>query len=160
MRKHQIQTSFLIFDNAEELSIKEQDLLALAKRALDNSHSPYSKFKVGAAAMLENGAMLGSSNYENAAYPLCVCAEHSVLITAANHFPGVPVVTLAITVKNPQKIINQPALPCGGCRQVIRETEMRNNQDIRILLQGETGPIYVFENGDGMLPLAFGGEFL
>lgn len=152
--------SFFVFEKSEELQPTEQDLLAMAKNALDNSHSPYSNFKVGAAAMLENGAMLGSSNYENAAYPLCVCAEHSALITAANHFPGVPVVALAIVVKNPNKVIEEPALPCGGCRQVIRETEMKNKRDIRIILQGETGPIYVFENGKGMLPMAFGGEFL
>jgi len=160
MRKHQIQTSFLIFDHAEELPPKEKELLALAKKALDNSHSPYSNFKVGAAVLLENGATLGSSNYENAAYPLCVCAEHSALITAANRFPGVPVVTLAITILNPEKVVDQPALPCGGCRQVIHETELRNKQNIRLILQGETGPIYVFESGKEILPLAFGGEFL
>lgn len=160
MRKHELKTSFLIFDSAEELSPKEQDLLAMAKHALANSYSPYSNFKVGAAVMVKNGAMMGSSNYENAAYPLCVCAEHSALITAANHFPGVPVVTLAITIKNPAKIIDTPALPCGGCRQVIRETEERNGQDIKLILQGETGPIYVFENGKGILPLSFGGSFL
>ena len=160
MREHQIKTSFLVCDHPEELTPKEQDLLALAKRSLAHSHSPYSNFKVGAAALLVNGAMLGSSNYENASYPLCVCAEHSALITAANHFPGMSVVALAITVKNPEKVIDQPALPCGGCRQVIRETEERNGQEIKLILQGETGPIYVFENGKGILPLSFGGEFL
>ena len=160
MKKQQLSTSYLIYDSPSELPPAEQELLAVAKNALANSHSPYSNFKVGAAAQIENGAILGSSNYENAAYPLCVCAEHSVLITAANHFPKLSVTTLAITVKNPNKIIDQPALPCGGCRQVIRETEVRNGQDIKIILQGETGPVYVFENGKGILPLSFGGGFL
>lgn len=160
MQKHEITVSYLAYDTADELPADEQKLLAKAKLALANSHSPYSNFKVGAAARLADGTVVSSSNYENAAYPLCVCAEHSALIAAANLHPEQPVTTLAITVKNPAQLIDRPALPCGACRQVIRETEGLNGQSIRIILQGETGPVFVFENGEAILPLAFGGEFL
>ncbi len=160
MTKHELKITYLVFEHPTQLSQMERDLLAAAKNALENSYSPYSNFKVGAAALMENGAIINSSNYENASYPLSVCAEHSALITAANHFPDIPVLALAITVKNPKRVIEQPALPCGSCRQVIRETEERNGQKIKLILQGETGPVYIFENGDSILPMAFTGEFL
>lgn len=160
MTKHELKTTYHVIDHPSQLSQKEHDLLAAAKDALANSYSPYSHFKVGAAALMENGAIINSSNYENASYPLSVCAEHSALITAANHFPEIPVVALAITVKNPNRVIDRPALPCGSCRQVICETENRNDQAIKLILQGETGPVYIFENGESILPMAFTGDFL
>jgi hypothetical protein len=43
---------------------------------------------------------------------------------------------------------------------VICETEQRNKQAIRLLLQGETGPVYAFKTGSDLMPLAFGGGYL
>jgi cytidine deaminase len=70
------------------------------------------------------------------------------------------VTALAIVVKSPNKVIDSPAAPCGGCRQVICETEQRNQQAIQLILQGETGPVYLVEKGSDLLPLAFGAGFL
>ena len=160
MKKLEIKTSFQVFEAVEELGEAGQQLLAAAKSALANAYAPYSNFSVGAAVRLQNGKVITSSNYENAAYPLTVCAEHSALIAAANQYPDSPVVAVAITVKNPSQVIDQPALPCGSCRQVIHETELKNKHEIQVILQGETGMIYVFEKGSDMLPLAFDSHFL
>ncbi len=160
MRTAVLQTAYTIYDSLAEMPDADRQLLELAKVSLENSYSPYSNFKVGAAALLQNGELVGGSNYENASYPLCICAEQTVITTAANRFPNTPVMALAIAVKNPKQVIEKPGAPCGACRQVIHETEMKNQQDMRIILQGETGPVYVFEKGLDLLPLAFDGSFL
>ena len=160
MQKIEIKTAFLVYQTEDELPSLDLQLLQSAKGVLQNAYAPYSKFQVAAAALLANGETVKSTNYENASYPLCVCAEHSALIAAANKFPDSPVVSVAITVKNDVNPVDKPALPCGSCRQVISETENKNDQHIKVILQGETGEIYVFEKGSDMLPLAFDGSYL
>jgi cytidine deaminase len=160
MKKYTLQTEFSAYDSPESLPEADRELLLLAKKSLENAYSPYSNFKVGAAVLLENDEMLGGTNYENASYPLCICAEQTVLTTAANRFPNVPALAIAVTVKNPKLVIDRPGPPCGACRQVICETEMKNGKPMRVILQGETGPVYVFESGKDLLPLAFDQSFL
>ncbi|MEO1261114.1 MAG: cytidine deaminase [Bacteroidota bacterium] len=160
MRKIEIKTTFLAYDTDQELPESERRLLLEAKKRLNIAYAPYSKFQVSAAVLLANDEIVASTNYENASYPISVCAEHSALIAAANRFPGVPPLAVAITVKAHDKEVGQPALPCGSCRQVIMETQMKNGHPIKIILQGETGEVYVFEKGEEILPLAFNGSFL
>ncbi len=160
MKRQTIQIDYTSYDSQEALSEGDRQLLFLAKKSLENSYSPYSNFKVGAAVLLRNGQLLGGSNYENASYPLCICAEQTVITTAANLHPGVAPLALAIAVRNPNQVIDRPGLPCGACRQVICETEVKNNQPIRVILQGEVGPVFIFEKGLDLLPLAFDKTFL
>ncbi|MEL7021021.1 MAG: cytidine deaminase, partial [Bacteroidota bacterium] len=123
-------------------------------------HAPYSNFYVGAAVLLQNGQILNGANQENAAYPMCLCAERVALASAHAQHPDSPVVAIAITVKNPAQVINQPAAPCGACRQVICETEQRYQQSMQIVLRGETGEIFVFEGGKDLLPIGFDQSYL
>jgi len=160
MNKHTLQVTFRSYDSANALAPADVDLLALARQALENAYAPYSNFKVGAAVLLANGEMLGGANYENASYPMCICAEQSVLAAAASRFPQEKITAIAITVRNPKRPVTQPAAPCGACRQVICETEQKNDHTMRVILQGESGPVYLFDKGGDLLPLAFGGEFL
>lgn len=160
MKALTVQTCFSRYDTPEELPAYERELLELARQALTHSYSPYSNFRVGAAIRLTNGETMGGSNYENAAYPMCICAEQSVLAAAASRFPGEKVVAIAVTIHNPHKRIEQPAAPCGACRQVICETEQRNGQTMQVIVQGEVGPVFVFAKGGDLLPFAFGGSFL
>ncbi len=160
MQKLEIKTPFYSYNSESELPEEEGKLLALAKTILPNAYAPYSKFQVAAAVFLSNGETVTSTNYENASYPICVCAEHSALIAAANQYPNSYAVAVAITVKNPIQVISRPALPCGSCRQVICETEKRNGHPIKVILQGEEGPVFIFEKGGDMLPLAFDGSYL
>lgn len=149
-----------VYDEPEGLPSAEQILLQTAKNNLPNAYAPYSGFQVSAAILLENGAILVGTNHENAAYPMCLCAERVVLGAAHAQFPGIPIKTIAITVQNERNPVNQPAAPCGACRQVICETEHRYQQSIAMILQGETGEIYKFQSGKDLLPLAFNGNFL
>ena len=160
MKQQTWQINYQVFEKTKTLSKSDRLLLKHAKKALKHSWSPYSNFKVGAAVLLKNGEILEGSNQENAAYPMCLCAERTAFAAAASQFPKSAVTTIAITVKNPEMVIESPAAPCGACRQVICETELKHKQLIRVILRGETGPIYIFETGKDLLPFGFDASFL
>ncbi len=144
----------------DDLSEADQNLLTAATAALPYSYSPYSNFRVAAAARLEDGTVVTAANTENAAYPMCICAEPNALAAAASWRPGMPVVAMAITVRAPGRILSAPASPCGSCRQILSEHESRFGRSIRLILRAETGPIYVFERAGDLLPFGFSGELL
>jgi cytidine deaminase len=91
--------------------VTDEELLARADAIAENAYAPYSNFHVGAALLTRDGRVLEGVNVENAAYPLGVCAERTVLSRAATEGlrPG-DVEAIAIT-----------ASPCGGCRQWLHE---------------------------------------
>ncbi len=155
-----IQTVIERLDQPDELMPRERELLEAARAAVPHSYAPYSQFRVSAAVLLDNGAICVGTNLENAAYPMCLCAERVAIGAAHAQFPGTPIQAIAITVQHAGKQIVQPAAPCGACRQVICEMEQRFDNQIVIILQGETGPIYRLRSGKDLLPLAFDGTFL
>jgi cytidine deaminase len=90
-------------------------LLAAARAARDSAYAPYSKFRVGAAVLDEQGRIHAGCNVENAAYPQGWCAETSALahlVTAGGRR------VLAVAVVG---VAEEPVTPCGGCRQKLRE---------------------------------------
>lgn len=147
-------------EQLEALIPLEATLLALAKSSLKNAYAPYSNFHVGAAILLENDLMLSGSNQENAAYPMCLCAERVALSTAASLYPNKLIQTMAITVKAPNQIVRQPAMPCGACRQALCEKEYQQKQAIKLVIRGEEGPIYCFQSAKDILPFSFDASFL
>ena len=138
----------------DELNKAEQDLMTSAMEATTRSYAPYSKFSVGAAALLANGIVVTGTNQENAAYPSGLCAERTTLFYANSQYPDQPVLTLAIAARTEKDFIDLPIPPCGACRQVILETEKRYKQPIRILLYGKK-EIYEVKSIGDLLPLSF-----
>lgn len=138
----------------DELSTADQNLINMAKDATQRSYSPYSKFQVGAAARLSDGTIVTGSNQENVAYPLGQCAERTTLFYANSQYPTLAVDTLAIAAYTENQFTSQPITPCGGCRQVMLETENRYKQPMRILLYG-TKEIYEISTASFFLPLSF-----
>ena len=160
MKERNIQFQYFIYESPEELPDEDLALLTLARKTVSKAYAPYSGFRVGAAVLLEGGEMLAGTNYENAAYPLGACAERNVLAAAHAQHPDKAVLAIAIAVQNDKMEILEPAAPCGGCRQNILETERKNNHHIRIIMHGESGPVYVVEKGADLLPLAFDETYL
>ena len=158
MPKHTI--SYESHESPEELSTPDQELLNAANQALKHSYAPYSKFNVAAAARLKNGTIVTGWNTENAAYPMCICAEPATLAAAASQHPGVPVVAMAVTVRSANQTVDQPASPCGSCRQQLLEHETRFSTPVRLLLRGQTGPVYCFQSAADLLPFGFAGNLL
>lgn len=138
----------------DELSDVQRELIETAKRMTGKSYSPYSHFSVGAAVRLDDGRIVCGCNQENAAYPSGLCAERTALFAANANYPDRPVVALAIACFTGGHFTRQPGSPCGGCRQVMVETEHRYGQPMEILLYGEEF-VYQFRSAADLLPLVF-----
>ena len=160
MQKQTVQFSYQVFASFDALSKQDQLLFSEARAALSLAYAPYSKFNVGAAALLNNGEIIKGSNQENASYPIGICAERVLLSTASTLQSKVPIVTMAITYHNERGGNNIPIAPCGMCRQAIVEYESIVNQSIRLILGGEAGEIYVIEKASDLLPFGFSGIHL
>jgi cytidine deaminase len=93
----------------------EQRLLQAARAARENAYAPYSRFRVGAALLDDQGRIHAGCNVENAAYPQSLCAEAGALaaLVAAGARRVEAVLVLAAG--------ERPVTPCGGCRQKLRE---------------------------------------
>ena len=93
----------------------DAEMLALARRAMDHAHVPYSRFAVGAVVKGGNGRLYAGCNVENAAYPEGWCAEASAI--AAMVVDGERRIVEIVVMGRGDALVT----PCGGCRQRIRE---------------------------------------
>lgn len=99
-----------------KLPARLKPLFNLAKKVRLNSHSPYSRCKVGAAIRLTNGEIFTGCNVENSSYGATVCAERGAIQTAVAARGKIKIAEiLVVTDASP------PWLPCALCRQVISE---------------------------------------
>lgn len=160
METRENKITYKVYSELDQLPKADYHLLQAAHAATGKSYAPYSQFYVGAAARLSDGKIVSGGNQENAAYPMCLCAERVVLSAIAAEDPHQIIESLAITVLNPRQKIQQPGAPCGACRQAISEKEDQQKQSIRIILHGESGPVFEFSSGKDLLPFAFGAELL
>ncbi len=138
----------------EELTPEQQALVQRAKENTARSYSPYSHFSVGAAVLLEDGTIVNGANQENAAYPSGLCAERTAMFFANAQYPTTPVKAIAIACAAEGVFTEMPGAPCGGCRQVLVETEHRFGQDMQIILYGEKAT-YIFPNAKSLMPFTF-----
>ena len=155
MRKEQFICPYEVYDSMEELPQQDAELMRRAHEAARNAYAPYSKFNVGAAVRLANGAIVLGNNVENAAYPSGLCAERVAMFGAMAQYPGVPFEALAVTAYSPTKIIKEPVAPCGACRQVMVEVEQVSKRPLRVMCQGDTGAVFVFDGIDSLMPFIF-----
>ena len=138
----------------DELNEEDRRLIEQAKEATQRSYAPYSRFSVGAAALLANGETVSGSNQENAASPSGLCAERVVLFAAHAQCPNIPVMTLAIAAYNAKDSQFHLATPCGACRQVIAEFQKQSGFPITLLLYSPEKVVIIKDAGE-LLPLAF-----
>jgi cytidine deaminase len=95
-----------------------EQLAEAARSAAINSYSPYSRFRVGAVAVAEDGSLYTGANVENASYPVSACAEATVIATAVSQ--GVRRInTIAVACIDAEDV--EGAYPCGRCRQIMSE---------------------------------------
>jgi cytidine deaminase len=148
------------FLNDESLSVADRSIMLQAREAVNNAHAPYSKFKVGAVVLLQNGEVICGVNIENASYPVGICAERSALASAISQFPNQKIETIAISYLAPSGENLIPAFPCGMCRQFISECEDRNHAFISLLLGAQQGKIIKIKSIKNLLPFSFSGSDL
>jgi cytidine deaminase len=125
-----------------------EPLLGAAWEAWARAYAPYSKFRVGAALLTADGALLPGCNVESAAYPMTQCAERTAVCAAVSRgmTVGGPVALVVVTEAA------QPTPPCGACRQVLAEFA----EDLPILLANRSSRS-LFHLRD-LLPHAFTGR--
>jgi cytidine deaminase len=116
-----------------------------AREAMAHAYAPYSKFPVGAAALVDDGRIVVGCNVENASYGLGLCAECG-LVSALHATGGGRLVAFAC-VDGAGAVL----MPCGRCRQLLFEHGGRE-----LVLDTESGPRRMAE----LLPDAFGPEDL
>lgn len=144
----------------DEIDDEMRHLIEEAKKATYRSYSPYSHFKVGAALIMDNGVVVTGSNQENAAYPSGICAERTAIFAAHSQYPDSPIRRLVIVGRDVHdEWTKNVCAPCGACRQVILESEMRGGRKIEIILPCKDG-IFVINGISTLLPFGFSEEYL
>lgn len=154
MKSKELKINLEVYDSATEMSAEDGALVQHAKMATENAYAPYSRFQVGAAVLLENGEVVTGSNQENGAYPSGLCAERTALFYAGAKFPNVPIKAIAVAAQTGGKFCEQSVYPCGACRQVMLESEMRGGKPIRVIMAGES-EVEVLRSAHDLLPLSF-----
>ena len=155
MTNHQIKINFKEYQGLTELSDAYQSLCNEAVKALKGSHSPYSKFRVGAALLLHSGKIIRGSNQENVAYPSGLCAERVALFNWGANHPDDPIIAMAVTAQTDAFEVTQPVASCGACLQVMAECEKMQGQAIEVILFCSNGNTRVISGVSNFLPFLF-----
>lgn len=147
--------SFEHYTSREELSQKYRELADASLEAMQNAYAPYSKFQVGAALLLENGVIVKGNNQENAAYPSGLCAERVAFFNASANYPNIRIVAAAVTASSAQYTQGDPVTPCGSCRQSMLEYELKQGENIPLLMISPSGEVILSSSIKQLLPLYF-----
>ncbi len=132
------------------MTISEADFSKLAEAArlgAFRAYCPYSRFRVGAAVLTDDGRIAWGSNVENASYGLTICAERNAVFRAVSDSES-PTTIRAVVIYTPT---TEPTAPCGACRQVINE--FGPDAEIRSICDGSAELRYRLKD---LLPEAFG----
>lgn len=131
-------------------------LIERAIAALPNSYAPYSNYNVGAAVLMRSGSIYTGVNVENADFPATNCAERNAIQHAVAEGEK-EIVAIAVVGGPHAKIEDTYCVPCGICRQVMREF---SDKDKMIIICAKSADDYFEKTLDEMLPCSFGPEYL
>ena len=130
--------------------MSEENHIAATKEAMSKAYVPYSNYPVGVLIVTDNGNTYTGCNVENASYPLGNCAEASAI--ASMVMGGEKKIKhIYVMTKN-----DEGGIPCGGCRQRIREFSDSNTEVFMCSKDGIKGRVNISE----LLPNSFGPEHL
>ncbi len=157
--KEMILTAKIEVYQLEELSEEDNLLLEAAKKASTSAYAPYSHYQVGCAVRLKSGSIITGNNQENAAYTAGLCAERVAINHAMSLFPDDPIECVSIIAQIGGKWTKEICTPCGECRQVMKEVELRTHCPITMLLASAT-EVYKIQGIETLLPLGFNASSL
>lgn len=125
-------------------------LVQRSMEAKEAAYCPYSKFRVGAAVLAQDGTVFKGCNVENACYNLGICAERTAMSKAVSeghkNFKAIAIAS---------DLADQFISPCGGCRQFMRE--FGTNWDVYMSKPDGT---YLKMSVGELLPVSFGPDQL
>lgn len=160
LKKIALQTVIEVYPERAALPPQIAALMDGAIASRKKAYAPYSKFRVGAAVLLENGEVVYGNNQENAAFPSGLCAERVAVTQAGAVYPDVQITAIAITAATDLRKVTEPVPPCGSCRQVLAEYEFRQRDPIAIYFMGDESEVYKVSSIAQLLPLIFTGDSL
>ncbi|HSH36318.1 cytidine deaminase [Schnuerera sp.] len=128
--------------------MEKKQLIKKALEAQKKAYVPYSKFRVGAALLTEDGEVYTGCNIEIASYSPTLCAERTAIFKAVSEGHR-NIKTIAIVGDSDY------TYPCGVCRQVIREF----GKDATIIIANTEEDFKEYKL-DELLPYSFGPEDL
>jgi cytidine deaminase len=156
MLQQEFQFSYTFLTHWHQLDAADQHLVDQANLAMQKAYAPYSNFKVGASVLLENGQIICGSNQENVAFPSGLCAERVALNYVGANFPDVAIDTLCVVARGELMPEDHMLSPCGGCRQVMLESENRQVPPIRVILVNQDYRTIILNAVRDLLPFGFG----
>ena len=154
MTNKEIKIAYTEYAGIDELAAKDKELAEAAISATATAYAPYSKFNVGAAVRLDSGLIVKGSNQENAAYPSGLCAERTAMFYAAATYPENAITAIAVAAGQNGILCDNPVTPCGACRQVMAQYQVKGGHPMAILLVGSS-KIWKFDKVEDLLPLIF-----
>ena len=101
MKEINIGAAGFVYENINELSDIDKNLMEAAIEATKKSYAPYSGFKVGAALLMEDDSIITGNNQENAAYPSGMCAECVAIWKVASEYPTIKILKLPRKLDRP-----------------------------------------------------------
>ncbi|MCX6088651.1 MAG: cytidine deaminase [Caldiserica bacterium] len=127
----------------------KKELIEEATKAREKAYAPYSNFKVGSAVLTKSGKVFTGANIENASYGASICAERVALFKAISE-GETEIVEIAVVT-----CAEEPTMPCGICRQVLKEF----SENLKIYAANLEGKV-IETTIDRLLPMAFTREDL
>ena len=154
MTNKEIKIAYCEYESIDQLDSKDKVLAETAIEAISGSYAPYSKFNVGAAVRFDDGEIIKGANQENAAYPSGTCAERTALFYAGASRPDQPIEAIAIAASQNGELLANPVTPCGACRQVMVQYQIKSGIAMKVILIGSK-KIMVFDKVNDLLPFVF-----
>ncbi len=154
MVTRQLDIKYYEYSSLGELSAEDRELACEAIAAMGCAYAPYSHFHVGAAVRMSNGQIVRGANQENAAFPSGLCAERTAMFAASARYPDKDMVSIALAGGVLGRLGENPATPCGACRQVMAQYQAKSGKPMSVLMVAD-GKILKFDRVDDILPLIF-----
>lgn len=119
---------------------------------LQTAYAPYSNYPVASIVVMEDNTHVVGTNQENAAFPDGLCSERVAVLAAKAAYPSDAIKAIYIMTGESERL---PAAPCGSCRQVLHETEMRQSKPYQLFLMNRTKDALEFSGIQNLLPFGF-----
>lgn len=154
MTNKEISIRYEEYASIDELNAEDRELASAAIEGMKGSYAPYSHFNVGAAVRMSNGQIVRGANQENAAFPSGLCAERTAMFAAGAKYPDKDMLSLALAGGIYGRLTEEPATPCGACRQVMAQYQAKSGKSMSVIMIGAKR-VWKFEKVDDILPLIF-----
>jgi cytidine deaminase len=150
--EHEITLQYRTYENWRQTLAIPKAIAERLEALLLSAYAPYSNYPVSSIVVMESGEMIVGTNQENGAFPSGLCAERVAVLAAKAAHPNEAIQTVYIMTGESER---EPAAPCGSCRQVLHETELRQIRPFELILLNKTDKALAFTGVQGLLPFSF-----